>query len=138
MSTTHDKERTLQRQIGHEVEAALPGVEVLAVELQRRRPLHRLRRPPGGRRPRALRARHRRAARVPARLRDRRLVAGLERPLRKPEHFRNAVGRQVVAAHAGAQAAQGEVVSAGERAVIVRAGDEAPSRSRTTQIVRGN
>ena len=33
MSTTHEKEQTLQRQIGREVESALPGVEVLAVEL---------------------------------------------------------------------------------------------------------
>ena len=34
MSTTHEKERTLTKQIGREVETALPGVEVLAVELQ--------------------------------------------------------------------------------------------------------
>ena len=33
MSTTHDKEQTLQRAIGQNVEAAVPGVEVLAVEL---------------------------------------------------------------------------------------------------------
>ena len=33
LSTTHEKERTLTKQIGREVEAALPGVEVLAVEL---------------------------------------------------------------------------------------------------------
>ena len=31
MSTTFTKEQTLQRQIGREVESALPGVEVLAV-----------------------------------------------------------------------------------------------------------
>ena len=34
MSATHEKERTLTKQIGREIEAALPGVEVLAVELQ--------------------------------------------------------------------------------------------------------
>ena len=33
MSATHEKERTLTKQIGREVETALPGVEVLAVEL---------------------------------------------------------------------------------------------------------
>ena len=33
MGTTHEKERTLTKQIGREVETALPGVEVLAVEL---------------------------------------------------------------------------------------------------------
>src|SRR5688500_6488742 len=33
MSATHERERTLQRQIGREVESAVPGVEVLAVEL---------------------------------------------------------------------------------------------------------
>ena len=34
MSTTHEKERTLTRQIGREVERAVAGAEVLAVELQ--------------------------------------------------------------------------------------------------------
>ena len=33
MSTTHEKERTLTKQIEREVATALPGVEVLAVEL---------------------------------------------------------------------------------------------------------
>ena len=33
MSATHDKERTLTREIEREVTTALPGVEVLAVEL---------------------------------------------------------------------------------------------------------
>ena len=34
MATTYDTERQLQRDISRRVEAALPGVEVLAVELQ--------------------------------------------------------------------------------------------------------
>jgi ribosome maturation factor RimP len=33
MSTVHEKERSLQRQIAEQVEGSLPGVEVLAVEL---------------------------------------------------------------------------------------------------------
>ena len=80
MSTTYEKERTLQRQIGTKVESALPGVEVLAVELSSPDRFTRLRRPPGGRRPRALRARHRRPARLPARVRDRRLLARARAP----------------------------------------------------------
>ena len=34
MATTYETERQLQRDISRKVEAALPGVEVLAVELQ--------------------------------------------------------------------------------------------------------
>jgi ribosome maturation factor RimP len=33
MASVHDKERTLEREISGKVEEALPGVEVLAVEL---------------------------------------------------------------------------------------------------------
>jgi hypothetical protein len=35
VATTYETERTLQRDISRRVEAALPGVEVLAVELAR-------------------------------------------------------------------------------------------------------
>ena len=55
LASTHTTERELQRQIARTVESGLPQVEVLAVELMGPGPLLRLRRPPGGRRPRALR-----------------------------------------------------------------------------------
>ena len=58
MSATHEKERTLTKQIGREVETALPGVEVLAVVVNPDR-FTVLSTTPRSR-PRALRARHRR------------------------------------------------------------------------------
>ena len=80
MATTYDTERQLQRDISRRVEAALPGVEVLAVELSVAVPLLRLHRPARGRRPRALRARHERPSRLSRPLHGRRLVAGRGAP----------------------------------------------------------
>ena len=95
MSATHEKERTLQRQIGAEVEAAVPGVEVLAVELAGPDRFTVFIDHVNG-------VDHALCARVTEVLRDyRRDYAidvsspGLARPLRKPEHFANAVGRKV-------------------------------------------
>jgi len=137
LSTTFEKEQTLQRQIGAEVESALPGVEVLAVELS------------GNDRftvfvDHAEGVDHALCVRVTDVLRDylREYAVevsspGLERPLRKPEHFRNAVGRTVKLRTPERKRLKGEIVSAGERAVVVRAdGDtvEIPY----DQIVRGN
>jgi ribosome maturation factor RimP len=66
---------------------------------------------------------------------------GLERPLRTPAHFRNAVGRRVAIrtgeAIDGRKRFRGEVAVAGDREVTVRAGSEdvhIPYGS----IVRGN
>ena len=42
---------------------------------------------------------------------------GIERPLRKPEHFRNAVGRKVTLRTPERKRLKGEVVSAGEQSV---------------------
>ena len=63
---------------------------------------------------------------------DRRLLAGIERPLRRPEHFRNAVGRTVTLRTPERKRLKGEIVSAGESAVVVQSGDNS-SRSRTTR-----
>ncbi len=62
---------------------------------------------------------------------------GIERPLRKPEHFRNAVGRTVTLRTPERKRVKGEIVSAGEGSVVVQSGDdtiEIPYE----QVVRGN
>ena len=92
MTTTHEKERTLQRQIAREVEAAVAGVEVLAVELSSPERFTVFVDHPQG-------VDHALCVRVTEVLRDYLQEyaidvssPGLERPLRKPEHVRNAVG----------------------------------------------
>lgn len=137
MSTTLEKEQTLQRQIGREVESALPGVEVLAVELS------------GTDRftvfvDHADGVDHALCVRVTDVLREylREYAIdvsspGVERPLRKPEHFRNAVGRKVALRTPERKRVKGEVVTAGDSSVVVRAGDETVEIP-YDQIVRGN
>ena len=137
MSTTHEKEQTLQRQIGREVESALPGVEVLAVELT------------GPDRftvfvDHAEGVDHVLCARVTDVLREylREYAVevsspGVERPLRTAQHFRNAVGRTVKLRTPERKRLKGEIVSAGERAVVVRAGGDTVEIP-YDQIVRGN
>ena len=124
MSATHEKERTLTKQIGREIATALPGVEVLAVELSAPDRFtvfvdH------------AEGVDHALCARVTDALRD--YLAdyavevsspGIERPLRRPEHFRNAVGRTVTLRTPERKRLKGEVVSAGENAVIVQSGND--------------
>jgi ribosome maturation factor RimP len=137
MSTTFEKEQTLQRQIGREVESALPGVEVLAVELS------------GTDRftvfvDHADGVDHALCARVTdvlrEYLRDYAIDVsspGVERPLRKADHFRNAIGRRVVLRTPERKRLRGEIVSAGERTVVVQSGDDTVEIP-YEQIVRGN
>ena len=137
MSTTHEREQTLQRQIGREVESVLPGVEVLAVELS------------GPDRftvfvDHADGVDHELCARVTDVLREylrEYAIAvsspGVERPLRTAQHFRNAVGRTVKLRTPERKRLKGEIVSAGERAVVVRAGGDTVEIP-YDQIVRGN
>ena len=137
MSTTHETEQTLQKQIGREVESALPGVEVLAVELT------------GTDRftvfvDHADGVDHALCARVTDLLREylREYAVevsspGVERPLRTAQHFRNAVGRTVKLRTPERKRLKGEIVSAGERAVVVRAGGDTVDIP-YDQIVRGN
>ena len=136
-TTTYEKERTLMRQIGREVESALPGVEVLAVELQ------------GPERftvfvDHAEGVDHSLCARVTDVLREylREYAIdvsspGIERPLRKPDHFRNAVGRKVVLRTPERKKLKGEVVRAGETAVVVQTDGDAIEIP-YEQVVRGN
>ena len=136
-ATTYEKERTLTRQIGREVESALPGVEVLAVELLRPERFtvfvdH------------AEGVDHALCARVTELLREylREYAIdvsspGIERPLRKPEHFRNAVGRKVVLRTPERKRLKGEVVTAGDTSVVVQTDADAIEIP-YDQVVRGN
>ncbi|HEY8104197.1 MAG TPA: hypothetical protein VIE18_06750 [Gaiellaceae bacterium] len=137
MSATYEKEQTLQRQIEREVETALPGVEVLAVELASPTRFTVFVDHANG-------VDHGLCARVTDVLRDylREYAVdvsspGIERPLRKPEHFRNAVGRTVTLRTPQRKRLKGAVVSAGDRSVVVQSGEdtiEIPYE----QVVRGN
>lgn len=137
MAQVHDKEKALTREVAQQVEQQLPGVEVLAVELSS--PDHFtvfVDRPDG--------VDHALCERVTGVLRsylDRYAIdvssPGLERPLRKPAHFRNVVGSRVKLRTPERKRLRGEVVNAGDRAVTVRTGTEdidIPYDS----IVRGN
>jgi ribosome maturation factor RimP len=141
MADLHTKEKALEREISQTVERDLPGTEVLAVELlSPARFCVYVDHPQG--------VDHALCERVSGLLRpylDRYAVdvssPGLERPLRKPAHFRNVVGRKVALRTAGEIAGhkrfRGEVLAAGDRAVRVAAGEtelDIPYEA----IVRGN
>ena len=137
MSTTHEKERTLTKQIEREVQTALPGVEVLAVELAGPDRFTVFVNHANG-------VDHTLCASVTDVLseyqRDYAIDVsspGIERPLRRPEHFRNAIGRQVTLRTPERKRLKGEVLSAGERSVVVQTGDDSIEIP-YDQIVRGN
>ena len=95
MATTHERERQLQAEIAARVEHDLPGVDVLAVELLAPSRFCVYVDHPEG-------VDHALCGRVTEALRDylREYTVdvsspGIERPLRKPEHFAGAVGRRV-------------------------------------------
>jgi ribosome maturation factor RimP len=95
MAQVHEKERQLTREVGQTVEQGLPGVEVLAVELSGPERFTVFIDHPKG-------VDHVLCERVTGLLRgylDRYTVdvssPGIERPLRTPAHFRNAMGRKV-------------------------------------------
>jgi ribosome maturation factor RimP len=137
MARTFDKERELTREIATRVERALPGTEVLAVELA------------GSERftvyvdhPRGVD--HALCERVTNVLRDYLRdysvdvsSPGFDRPLRTREHFRNVTGRRVVLRTPARTRVRGEVVDAAERTVTVRTGTETLTIP-YDEIVRGN
>jgi ribosome maturation factor RimP len=142
LADVHEKERQLQREISREVEAALPGVEVLAVELGGRERFTVFIDAPTG-------VDHALCERVTNVLRgylDRYSVdvssPGFDRPLRKPAHFRNAVGRRVVlrTEHAleGRKKFTGTVVDASSDALALAVGDGEQMDIPYGEIVRGN
>jgi ribosome maturation factor RimP len=137
MPTVYEKERTLEREISGKVEEALPGVEVLAVELT------------GPERFTVYVDREGRPVDLELCERVTRVLSeylreygvdvsspGLERPLRKPEHFRRVLGRQVRLKTEGRKL-RGEVTRAGENAVTMAA-DGGEIDIPYAEIVRGN
>jgi ribosome maturation factor RimP len=142
MRDVHEKERTLQREIAGTVESGLPGVEVLAVELNGPERFCVYVDHPSG-------VDHALCERVTNVLRgylDRYTVdvssPGVERPLRTPAHFANVVGRRVAVRTAtplaGRKRFRGEVLAAGEQGVSVGAGNGEPVLIPYDAIVRGN
>jgi ribosome maturation factor RimP len=123
LATPRELEKQLEREVTRQVEAAMPGVEVLALELVSPQRFcvyidH------------AQGVDHTLCERVTNVLRgylDRYSVdvssPGLERPLRKPAHFARVVGHRVQLRTAseigGRRRFRGEVRSAGERGVTV-------------------
>ncbi len=141
MATAHEKERTLQRRIAGEVESALHGVEVLAVELNAPDRFTVFVDHPQG-------VDHALCARVTDVLREYLLEysidvssPGIERPLRKPAHFANVVGRRVavrtVGEIDGRKRFRGELVAADERALTLQV-DSKRVDIPYEAIVRGN
>jgi ribosome maturation factor RimP len=137
MAATHEKERQLTREIAPKVEGALPGTEVLAVELTSPERFTVYVDHVGG-------VDHALCERVTNVLRDylRDYAVdvsspGIERPLRTQSHFRNAVGRRVALRTSQRSRVRGEVVAAGERAVTVKAAGESVDIPYDS-IVRGN
>jgi len=138
IATVREKEKTLHREIGTRVESALPDVEVLAVELGGPERFTVFIDRVGGSVDHAL------CERVTDVLREylREYSVdvsspGVERPLRKPEHFRNAVGRTVQLRTASRKRLRGEVVDATDRAVTVQTENESVAVP-YGEIVRGN
>jgi ribosome maturation factor RimP len=136
MPTVHEKERALEHDISGKVEEALPGVEVLAVELSG---------------PERFTVYVDRADGVDLALCERvtRVLSdylrdygvdvsspGPERPLRKPEHFQRALGRHVKLKTQGRKV-RGEVTRAGDETVTVAA-DGGEVDIPYGEIVRGN
>jgi ribosome maturation factor RimP len=137
LAATHDKEKQLTREIAPKVESAIPGTEVLAVELSGPEQFTVYVDHAGG-------VDHDLCERVTQVLRDYLRdysvdvsSPGLEPPLRRREHFRNAVGRRVSLRTPERRSLKGEVVAANEQAVTVKTGTESVDIPYDA-IVRGN
>ena len=137
MASVYEKERELQREVARTVESGVPGVEVLAVELSGPERFTVFVDHPQG-------VDHALCERVTDALRDYLRAysvdvssPGLERPLRRPEHFRNALGRRVQLRTEERKRLRGEVVEAGDNAVTVQTGNESIDVP-YEEIVRGN
>ena len=142
MAQVHEKERQLHGEVAEKVVSALPGVEVLAVEL-------------GG--PELMRVFIDREGGVDHALCEQVTNVlrpylnayslevsspGIERPLRKQAHFERAVGRRVALrtdhAVSGRKRFRGEVLGATDRDVTLAAADGGRFDVPYEAIVRGN
>jgi ribosome maturation factor RimP len=137
MPTTFEKERQLQDDIASRVEHGLPGVDVLAVELLSPSRFCVYVDHPDG-------VDHALCERVTDLLRDylrdygiEVSSPGLDRPLRRQEHFEAARGRRVRVRTPGRKL-RGEVLAAGEQSVTVAAPDGAETEIPYAEIVRAN
>jgi len=135
-SGQHQRERELQREVARQIEGALPGVEVLALEFTGKERFCVYVDHPQG-------VDHALCERVTDVLRpylDRYSVEvsspGFERPLRTKAHFERAVGRAVRLKTTTGRA-HGAVVSAGDRTVQLQNGAE-PIDIPYDEIVRAN
>lgn len=137
----HDKERSLTREVSQQIEAGIPGIEVLALEMSGPDRFTVFVDHAGG-------VDHALCARVTDVLRDylREYTVevsspGIERPLRTPEHFRRAVGRNVNLRTRdqidGRARFRGEVLDAGDRTLRLAA-DGTEFDIPYDTIVRGN
>jgi ribosome maturation factor RimP len=133
----YDKERELYREISHRVPAAVPGVEVLAVEITGRERFRVYVDHAAG-------VDHALCERVTGVLRpylDHYSVEvsspGADRPLRTRAHFERAVGRSVRVKTADRRV-RGEVLAAGERDLRLDPGTGEPTDIPYDAIVRAN
>ena len=133
----HDKERQLYREISQRVSSAIPGVEVLALELTGKERFRVYVDHPAG-------VDHALCERVTGVLRpylDDYSVEvsspGFERPLRTRAHFERALGRTVRIKTDDARY-RGEVISAGERALRLAPEKGEPADIPYDAIVRAN
>jgi ribosome maturation factor RimP len=133
----HDREKQLYREVSQTVESAIPGVDVLALELTGKERFRVYVDHPQG-------VDHQLCERVTHLLRgylDRYGVEvsspGFDRPLRTREHFERALGRRVRLKTAGLRA-RGEVVSAGERSLQLSNVTGEPVEIPYDEIVRAN
>jgi ribosome maturation factor RimP len=142
MAEVHDQERQLFREVAPTVEGAIPGVEVLALELVGPERFVVFVDHPEG-------VDHALCERVTnvlrPYLRDWSVDVsspGSERPLRKPAHFERAVGRKVAlrtsAEIGGRKRFRGELVAAGARGLKVAPSGAEPVEIPYDAIVRGN
>jgi ribosome maturation factor RimP len=137
MPTTFERERQLEQEIAPQVERDLPGVDVLAVELLTPSRFCVYVDHPAG-------VDHALCERVTDVLRDylreysvEVSSPGLDRPLRRQEHFEAARGRRV-RVRTAQQKVRGEVVSADAQTVTVAASDGAETEIPYAEIVRAN
>ncbi len=140
MSTTYARERTLQEEIAPAVESRVPGVRVLAVELlSPTRFCVYIDHDDG--------VDHALCASVTRVLDGYRSEytidvssPGPERPLRRPEHFAEAVGSQVVVRLGGGRKNRhrGLLVEAGDDTITLEAGETGEIRIPYDAIVRAN
>jgi ribosome maturation factor RimP len=137
MPTTFEKERELQAEIAPQVGHDLPDVDVLAVELVTPARFRVYVDHPDG-------VDHALCERVTDVLRDylreysiEVSSPGLDRPLRRQEHFEAARGRRV-RVRTTDRKLRGEVLSAGAQSVTVAAPDGAETEIPYAEIVRAN